>query len=968
MSFLAALLLLPPLASAPTDRIVERWSVEEGLPNNALTSVVQTRDGYLWIATWAGIVRFDGVRFTPVAEDLPNAHARVVFEDRAGAIWIGMAGGGLARWQAGRVSASGAETLARDDVRAIAQDSGGLIWVGTENGVSILEPGGLRSLRRAQGLPHDAVNGLAPSRDGRVWIATSGGVCAAGAREARCAALELPRDADAANAVLEDSAGRLWIGTRNGLISRNGEPGSPCARRCFPGKSVTSLLEGRDGSLWVGLASGGLARIYDRAIEYAGPAQGVPAGPVVTLREDFEGSLWAGIYYGGLVRLKPRRVASFSTADGLPTEAIGSIVERPDGSIWAGAQCGPVSELRGGRFVPRFAKHTRDACAWVLWPARDGALWIGTRGSGLFRWHAGRMEHFGSENGLSDDFVCALFEDRSGVLWIGTELGGLHTYAQGRLSRAYGPADGVATPYIASFAEDREGRIWIGSNANGLSVYERGRFRTLAAAESPPTRNIAGLLVDSRGDLWIGSAANGLFRRRHGRYEPFGVAEGLGDRLVAVMLEDRDANLWVATTRGISRLARERIEAVASGRERSLDPILLDRADGLRHNEGSGGGLDPSGLRDRQGRLWFSTIDGIAVIDPAAFRTNRLPPPLKIEGAHLLGRDVALSANATLAVPAGTPTLELSYTAFSLLAPSKVRFRYRLLGAGEEWQDVGGRRTAYYGKLPSGSYTFEVTAANNDGVWSTAPARVGVVVAPFWWERQSVRIGALLGLLLLTAASVRQVVLTRARSRVRELERERALERERLRIARDLHDDLGARLTHIALMSDRAQAGELSGRLSRAAREAFETLDELVWAVSARNDTVEAFAQYGSRFAEEHLQAAELRCRLDVEPELTAHMLPADARRHLFLAFKEALNNAIKHAQASEVHVQVAVVDGHLGVVVSDDGRGLPEGRRDPMGNGLTNMRERMQMAGGTLRVDSTPDTGTRIEFRVPLG
>ena len=219
---------------------------------------------------------------------------------------------------------------------------------------------------------------------------------------------------------------------------------------------------------------------------------------------------------------RPGQAASASAwrcsrpADGLPAEVVGSIVQDTTGTIWAATSCGPVSELRNGRFHPRFVEHTKDGCASVLWAARDGSLWIGTSNRGLFRWHDGRMDHFGSKDGLSDTDIRGLFEDRDGVIWIGTAVGGLHYYANGRLSRSFGPADGVATGILASFAQDREGRVWIGSNANGLSVYEDGRFRRLSERESPPSRSISSLLIDSRGDLWVGTASHGLFRRRDG--------------------------------------------------------------------------------------------------------------------------------------------------------------------------------------------------------------------------------------------------------------------------------------------------------------------------------------------------------------------------------------------------------------------------------------------------------------------
>ena len=889
-----------------------------------------------------------------------------LFEDRDGAIWIGVSGAGLARLRGGQIDMfTPAHGLAGIDVRALAQDDAGRIWAATENGLSVIDSGDsgdsgdsetITSFRMAQGLPDNIINGLARARDGGVWIATASGVCRGVERQVTCTKAAYP---GALRAIHEDHTGRLWVGTENGL--------STAGAMRFPRRAVTALYETRDGTLVVGFGDGRVAILSDATTtEYAA---GLPeGGAVVAIEEDHEGSIWIATYNGGLGRLKPRRVATYSIVDGLPAKVVGSIVQDRDGTIWAGAQCGPVSEFRDGRFTPRFTEYTKDACAWVVWPSRDGALWIGTRGHGLYRWFDGRMEHFGTGNGLSDSRVAGLFEDRDGVIWIGTELGGLHLYERGRLSRSFGPADGVATGYLASFAQGRDGRVWIGSNANGLSVYEGGRFRTLSASESPPTRNIANLMVDSRGDLWIGSAAAGVFRRRDGRYEEFSEAQGLGDRLVAVLLEDAEDTIWVSTTRGIARITREDLDAVASGERPRLHPIILDRTDGMLNVEGSGGGLDPSGLRDRAGRLWFSTIDGIAIVDPASFRVNSARPRVLIESA-VVGARGTQPAGSGVSVPPGTASVDVNYTAFSFLAPSKVRFQYRLRGFEDGWQDVGNRRTAYYSRLPPGSYVFEVRAANNDGVWSDVPAEMRLDVEPFWWQRPEVQAAALLLLLTATGLGVRFVILRRARARVAELEREQALDRERSRIARDLHDDVGSRLTHIAMMADLGADSAAAGtnrRIAVAARDAVRTMDELVWAVSARNDTVEGFAYYLAQVAEEHIVAAGVRCRLLLPPDLPARPLGADVRRHLFLASKEAVNNAVKHAHAQEIRVSLRVEGNRLVVEVADDGVGLPPDVGQT-GNGLENYRERMDAAGGTLTMTSTPGAGTRITFSVPL-
>jgi ligand-binding sensor domain-containing protein/signal transduction histidine kinase len=962
LRLVALLLALPTPGAAATDRMVDRWGVEEGLPNNALTDIIQTRDGYLWVASWARIVRFDGVRFMPIATDLPNVHARALIEHPDGSVWIGASGEGLVRWRPdGARTFTRADGLSGSDVRALAIDDAGRVWAATEGGVSIVDTATVATLGVRDGLPHASVTSVKGGREGWMWIVTATGVCRARASELQC----LPRRPGMGppTAVLEDANGRIWIGTAGtGLIRGDDVPGGACRQGCLAGRDVTTLVEARNGGLWIGLGrSGGVALLGDEGLTQYRAEHGLPAFPVRAIYDDAEGSTWIAIDTAGLVRLRPRRVTAYTRAEGVPAAAVSSMSQDSHGTIWAATRCGPVGRFRGDRFEAQFQEHTREACTHSVLATRDGSLWIGTNSRGLFRWDGRRMHHLGVEDGLSDLEITVLFEDRDGVLWIGSPRGGVQWFGNGRLSRAFGPEDGVATGYISSFAQDPAGRIWIGSNANGLSVYEGGRFTALGAHEGLPTGNISALVVDSRGDLWIGTAAHGLFRRRRGEYDHFGVDQGLGDNLVALIVEDGDDNLWVSTTRGIVRLTRDRIEAVAAGRSPSLQPLTLGRRDGLPHSEGSGGGTDPSGLRARDGRLWFPTIDGVGVVDPRSLPINDRPPPLSVEQVLLSGAPAPVSGAATVHVPAGTATIEVGYAAFSFLDPSRVQFRYRLVGLDDAWEDVGARRVAYFSRLPPATYTFEVIAANNDGVWNTTPAALRLVVAPFWWERTGVRAGAVVLLLVGTGFAVRAVSVRRARARLAELERAHALQRERERIARDLHDELGSRLTRIALLADARHRDDDPSRVVAAARDAVRTMGELVWSVNA------------SAFAQEQTDAAGLQCRLDIGPDLGSWRLGAETRRHLYLAFKEAVNNAVKHGQASRIDVKMDIAGGHFVLAVSDDGRGLlpetPEGtRRDrSSGNGFDNMRGRMRAVGGTLSVESAAGRGTRLTFRLPV-
>jgi signal transduction histidine kinase len=380
----------------------------------------------------------------------------------------------------------------------------------------------------------------------------------------------------------------------------------------------------------------------------------------------------------------------------------------------------------------------------------------------------------------------------------------------------------------------------------------------------------------------------------------------------------------------------------------------------------SGGGFDPTGLVDRDGRLWFSTIDGIAMIDPAAFAPNPVAPRVVIESATLSGAPAALAASA-LTVPAGGPPLEITYTGLSFLAPKKMPFRYRLAGFDHEWTEAGTRRTAYYPHLPPGAYTFEVLAANSDGVWSPAPATLSVVVAPFWWERRSVQAAALVLLLAAMGLAVRSLTLRRAARRVRELEREQRVDRERRRIAQDLHDDIGARLTQLALMADREAGDARTGHVAAAARDTIQAMDELVWTVNARNDTAEAIVNYCAAYAEDYLRATGIRLRLQLPVTVAPMIVDADTRRQVFLCLKEALNNVVKHAHATEVQLAIAVAAGALDLEVRDNGRGFDAARDHATGNGLSGMAARAEAAGGRCEISSSAEAGTRVHVHVPL-
>jgi ligand-binding sensor domain-containing protein/signal transduction histidine kinase len=969
---LAAALLAgapPQRLAPPSDRSqsIDVWEVDDGLPQNSVISMMQTRDGYLWLGTWAGLVRFDGVRFVPVATDLTDSHIMALVEDTDGAVWIAT-GGGVARWVNGDLKTfTHADGLSSDSTTRLIIDNEGRLWVGTLNGVSVVERGVIRAVRPSgAGWPSPRISALARAGDGRILIGTDAGICTATGLTIVCP-VSPPPPPSTITGLAVDSMGRLLVATAgDGLVEWTGDryvPGPCDAPVCRGVGDIRALMIGADGEVLVGLVKG---LVSFNASGASRTLAGLPAAAVRVFLRDLEGSLWIGTDGGGLARFRPTRVATYGVEEGLPAPVTASIVQDSAGQIWAGSRCGPLVKFEpSGRFTPA-PPALRTRCALAVLAARDGSLWLGGPPRGVVRAKGGTVRRIDLVDGPSQDEVRALYEDRSGAIWVALDKSPrLYRIAGDRID-SFGREDGVEGGVVSAFAETPDGRLFVGSNAYGLMVFDGTRFARVDAEGPLPSRMISSLLVDTRRELWIGTSNQGLFRMRAGRFEHFSVAHGLPDPVVALMLEDDEANLWVATSRGISRLSRARIEDVASGVAKSLEPIVLGKADGLRALEGSGGGFDPSGLKDREGRLWFSTLAGIAVIDPDRIPINTVPPPVVVEHAILDETDLRRPRDAVVEVPAGTQSVEIAYTAFSLLEPRRVRFRYRLENFDAMWHEAGSRRSAFYTNLPPATYRFQVMAANNDGIWSEQPATLSLVVLPQWWQRRPVQFAGLALLLLLTGTGARAAAVRRARERVAELEREQALDRERRRIARDLHDDIGTRLTHLALLADDSETPDVRRQLSETARDTAHTMDELVWSVNAANDTVEGLATYVMRFAETHGRAAGLRCRFQA-PDTLEGQLAANTRRHLFLAIKEAVNNAVKHAEAGELRLRLVVEDGTLTFEVSDDGRGMAGHAGDPTGNGLANMRERMHAVGGTVAFERPSGGGTTVRFSVRL-
>jgi ligand-binding sensor domain-containing protein/signal transduction histidine kinase len=981
---LAAALLLTPTAALALDPerslarySLDTWSVDRGLPENSVFSIVQTRDGYLWVGTAEGLARFDGLRFSVFdkanTSALRHNQIQALFEDQGGALWIGTYGGGLVRLKDGQFrSYTTREGLAGDTVRAIAEARDGTLWVGTQNGLSRLQAGTFRTLTESDGLASSFIRTVHAASDGTLWVGTSRGLNRLRGETVETFTARTGLIHDVVTSLCEDRQGRIWIGTSGGLsVYENGRVHGYTTRDGLSGNRIFSIREDADGSLWVGTDGGGLNRFRNGRFEALHAKDGLGSDIVRALYEDHEGSLWVGMYGGGLGRLRDGFIV-YTTRDGLPDDHVRAVLEDGRGGVWA-ATAGGLGRWDGRRWRVYTRKDgLSDDTVMSLHEDRTGTLWVGTR-EGLHRFRDGRFQLFTTAHGLPDNTVMAIAEGRDGALWVGTSAG-LARFARGHFTAYGGTTQGLANAEVRAIHEDGEGNLWVGTFGRGISRLRDGQVTAWTRREGLSNDFVLCLHEDEDGALWIGTLGEGLTLIRDGLVTVFRPQDGLFHDVIFQVLEDGRGNLWMSSNRGIFRVARRDLLERAAGGRATVSSVSYGLADGMKTNECTGG-PQPAGWRARDGRLWFPTRKGLVVIDPEHVRANTLPPPVVIEEVRADRRE--LPRGAVLDVPPGRGELEFQYTGISFVGPEQMRFRYKLEGFDPDWVDAGRQRVARFTNLSPGTYRFRVKARNKDGVWNEGGAAIDVRLAPHFyqtrWFAASVVLAALamaVGITLAAAWGIHRVRVSQIQARFE------AVLAERNRIARELHDTLQQTFMGLALQLEAALA-RLDQRDPDSTRTHLKTARQLLR--HSQSETRRSVSDLRSRTldgadlatalsrAAERLSAGTL-VRIVVHIQGTACPLPADVEQNLLRIGQEAVTNAINHAQAHEIDIDLSFDAGRVELHVRDDGRGFDTGSLSQSGHfGLLGMRERAEQLGGELHLSSRPDQGTEVSVAVPI-
>jgi ligand-binding sensor domain-containing protein/signal transduction histidine kinase len=968
--------------------VVKTWV--DGLPQSSVIAMTQTRDGYLWLGTLKGLVRFDGVNFTVFDENntpgLNNSRIVYLFEDSRSHLWVGTETAGIALVKDGRVIDTGIGAgSAEGRLSAACEDSTGAVWLYTADGRLCRYENGNMKTAPFGATYLSAYRGLAAENSRTVWMAVDWGLYGMSSITNADPSdppvdriIPTPASGTTLDFVLASRTGGYWR-LANGRVQKWKSNALDRDLGVYPWTNVrvTSATEDHQGNLIVGTLGGGVFWFdAEGKATTITSDQGLSHNGVLSLCVDREGSLWVGTDGGGLNRVKPASCQALEASLG---RLMQSVCEDAEGALWV-AWGGTVVRSKDGKreeFVLSLGASKVNASTVLV--DRGQRVWAGTLNGGLFRFQNDRFE---SVPGLAflGLGIHALHEDRQGRLWAGTQAG-LARW-DGREWRMFTTRDGLSANAVRCVADDSEGNLWVGTEDSGLNRFRDSRFTVLRKDDGVPGNRISSFHVDGAGVLWVGTDGGGLGRYESGKWTRYTKDHGLASNGLAYLIEDDQGSLWIGSNAGLMRVLKESLNAVARGSTNPIACRTYGRPDGLPTLECSQGS-QPAVWRAKDGKLWFTTIKGLISVEPKSLRPNPYPPPVKIESVLIEGEEqnpnnIAPDRQEAITIPARKEQLELHYTSLNLAAADRARFKYRMEGHDTTWFEAGDSRVARYPKLPPGDYRFRVAASNEDGVWNEEGASLGVIVLPAFWQTWTFRGATILVLLLLVGSMVYHLSTQKLQRELALLRQKELLEKERARIARDLHDQLGANLTQVALLGELAEADKYAPdevesharQISQTARETTRALDEIVWAANPANDTLDSLITYTCKYAQDYLALAGLRHRLEVPPQLPGATILPEVRHNVFLAFKEAVHNVVKHAQASEARIRLLFNAKSFTLEVEDNGRGMAglDEEAAARRNGLRNMRKRMEDIGGTFEINPRAERGTRVRLTAPLG
>jgi signal transduction histidine kinase/ligand-binding sensor domain-containing protein len=979
----------PILALNPNHQITQYvhriWQAQPGLLQTSIYALSQTRDGYLWLGTQSGVVRFDGMRFSPVEAlrqaSLGDIWARAIEEDTAGRVWITSNDLSLIRvarngdrhdsapgndLAAGVYSAkvfTEKDGLPTKDYSCLVPGPKGEMWACAATGLVRFEGDEFAYYPFPEPVKTRPITACRAS-DGTIWAGGGSEVQSFnGTAFSRVALRQVSGDLVIRSLLC---AGRdVWVGTAKGLIRiEDGRQELYTTREGLADNVILSLGQGRNGDIWVGTRNG-FSRLRNGAIESYGYREGLSQNAVFAIREDREGSLWVATK-NGLNQFFDGAATRYAKSEGMPSENMGPLLEDRRGILWAGTLDAGLARFNGRRFTP--VPSLASGRITTLAESADGALWAGTD-QGLKRLEDGQVQaSYGVEQGLPSARILSLFRDRAGSLWAGTRRGPA-VLRNGRFAVPEAFGGELAAP-IAAMGETRDGTMLFAVEQGNVYLYKGGQLSRLDPSPGPlppgltaSFQDVNAIYTDPDGVVWMGTNGGGLAIWRNGKLSRFLVRDGLFDSEIYGFVAATPDQLWMACSNGFFSVSRADVFKYADGKARKIVSAPYSPLDGLRTVQGTPG-VQPVGTRTKDGRLWFSSSVWLLALAPD-LGVGDVAPPVEVEAVTVNG--TSMPPNQALTLNPGRNSVAFEYTALTFRAPQRTSFRYILEGYDKNWTDAGGRREAFYTNLPPGKFRFRVQACGGLVPCSETAAPVLLEVPPRLYQRIWFypSLAAALGLLVWTIYRVR----------VRRLRDQFVLVlAERSRIARELHDTLIQGFSGITMQlqafTSRLRTTEERQALGEIIRDAGICLQETRRSVAGLRAGTASSSGLAAAIADSARQLTEERgLRLKLNLDDVRQELPAEVKYNLLCIVQEAITNCIKHADARTVEVSMAYAGGELRLVVIDDGRGIARGQGNGTEGhyGMVGMRERASQIGAEFEVSSNPGFGTTVSVRMPV-
>lgn len=945
--------------------IITLWQDSDELPINVVNDIRQTADSYLWLSTPQGLVRFDGVQFQGVSGPTGvRAKPRGPLEcDARGRLWFAADEQNLGCIQGGRIIMAATKAAPGESIANLCLGNGTeMMWAGRNGtlGMNLTVP------------PFESKPLFSGPKDSR-WIRDyKGNLWLVRPHKVKIYQSGQLRDVEVSGAgtlvAAPRRAGGLWI-ARDGQLQFVLDNGTNQILVHFAWNNlsrVSCMFEDHKNRLWIGTDSQGLFCVNGGEVKQIVPI----ANRISSLFEDARNDIWIGTRGGGLIRAKEREFFTWELGNGYGNELVRSVVPGEDGRVWAVSADGDLGWSENG--VWRWAGQGDGwpgFKALSICPAKGGGVWIATEKAGIWRWRDGEFRQRALQSSEPVGPAISMLEDRGGRLWFLSKEVGIYCVEDGRLLH-YTTKDGLPDAHFRLLAEDESGGLWAGDWKGGVARFQGERWKVVRTSNDY-TNAIQSMII-WKGAPLVGSSAGGLLWLKDGKAKVIGGEQGLLNTSIQHLLLDGRDSLWGTMSHRLFKISLRQLDAVLNGREQKVNPVIYGQNDGIPYDFFANRS-DPSCMRTENGELWFATTKGAIHFRPADLNGGNAPAAL-IDQILVNGSPVLATELRHLRPASGR--LEFHFTAPCMAGAHRIRFRYRMTNVDHDWIDAGTARSATYAAIPDGEHKFSVLASSPDGLWSEQPATVMLNVRPYFWQTTPF-------LVMMTTLCAggggwlfRRYSVRRLKRRLYELHQRHQLEQERMRIAQDLHDELGANLTSIGLLADLgtrhqskpAMLGRDLEQISKTARESVMSLDAIVWALNPHKDSLEHFVSYIAQFTRDFFRPTQIRTRLELPESLPEQSLDTEKRHDLFLLIKELFNNVVRHAEATEVHLRLAYEKNCLYLSVSDNGKGLAAAAAGGESqDGLVNLRRRIEALGGSLCIGTPKGGGSRFDFTLPM-